>query len=128
MPSNFTSKRNPAYVNLVDESATSIGTEANPVHVIESGGTPPQGFGTLYDGTHAATTTAAPLAATQAISKVLVQNDPASTVNLLVGNATSQSMKVVPGANIEIEVNDLAKVFVKTSSGTATANYLAGGA
>lgn len=81
----------------------------------------------LTDGTKTATTTAAELATTHSISRVLVQNDPASTVNVLVGNATSQSIKLVPGASMEIEIDDISKVFVKSASATATINYIAGG-
>lgn len=81
----------------------------------------------LTDGTKTVTTTPTELAATFQISKVYVQNDPNSTVNVLVGSSTSQSIKLVPGAGMEIEINDLAKVFVKSASATATVNYLAGG-
>ncbi|SFE43707.1 hypothetical protein SAMN04487969_102511 [Paenibacillus algorifonticola] len=81
---------------------------------------------TLLDGAKSQGTTAAALASSTAIKTVLVQSDPGNTVNILVGNATSQSIVLVPGASEKIEVDDLAKVFVKAATGTATVNYHAG--
>ena len=80
-------------------------------------------------GTLVATTTAAPLSTTtNAIQDVLIQNDPVNTVNVLVGNATTQNIKLVPGASASIEIDNVTKIFVKTESGTATVNYMTGGA
>ena len=81
------------------------------------------------NGTLVATTTAAPLSTTtNAIQDVLIQNDPVNTVNVLVGNATTQNIKLVPGASASIEIDNVTKIFVKTESGTATVNYMTGGA
>ena len=81
------------------------------------------------NGTLVATTTAAPLSTTtNAIQDVLIQNDPVNTVNVLVGNATIQNIKLVPGASASIEIDNVTKIFVKTESGTATVNYMTGGA
>lgn len=81
------------------------------------------------NGTLVATTTAAPVSSTyNVIQDILVQNDPASTVNILVGNATEQTIKLVPGASATIEIDNVTKLFVKTESGTATVNYMTGGA
>ena len=79
---------------------------------------------TLYDGTKALTTVAAAIAASQAIREAWVQADPANTVDILVGSATSQSTRLRPGQPVVIPINDLAKIFAKSVTGTATINYL----
>lgn len=79
---------------------------------------------TLYDGTKALTTVAAAIAASQAIREAWVQADPANTVDVLVGSATSQSTRLRPGQPVVIPINDLAKIFAKSVTGTATINYL----
>lgn len=80
---------------------------------------------TLFDGSQATSTTAAALngAVSQAVSEVIVQNRDAA-INLLVGNVTSQSIALVPGAAVVIPVADLASVFVKSASGTPTVAWL----
>lgn len=79
----------------------------------------------LSNGTTALTTTAIPIStSTLVILSVLIQNDPANTVNVLIGTPTAQTIKLVPGASIEIEVDVLNKVYAKTESGTATVNYI----
>lgn len=80
--------------------------------------------GTLSAGTLAATTTAAALAASTAIVEVLVQNDPASAVNVLCGSAGSQTIVLKPGDGLSLHVNNLNVVFCKSASATATVNYL----
>ena len=52
----------------------------------------------LYDGTITATTTAAPLGS-QACNGVLIQSDLDNTVDILIGNATSQHIRILPGAD-----------------------------
>lgn len=79
---------------------------------------------TLYDGTKALTTVAAAIAASQAVREVLIQNDPDNTIDIFVGNATSQSIQLKPGQSIVIPVSNLATVFAKSASGTPTLNYL----
>lgn len=79
------------------------------------------------DGTQSATTTAAglnngtPLSCTE----VLVQNDPDNTVDVFVGNSTSQSVQLRPGESYATLANDVSKVYVKAASGTATVNWQA---
>jgi hypothetical protein len=82
---------------------------------------------TLYAGTLVATSSAAPLAVAQAIVEVLVQSDPENTVDLLVGSEGAQPIQLRPGDALTLPVADLATIYVKTSSGSATANYLARG-
>lgn len=79
---------------------------------------------TLYAGALATSTSAAALAASQAVHEVIVQNDPDNTVDILVGNASAQPIQLKPGWSVTIPVSNLATVFVKSVSGTPTANYL----
>lgn len=125
----FPSKRNPAYVNMVDESGDAIGTVGNPLVTTAGGGGSAQevtvvGSDTLYAGNLSAITTAQPLGASQAISEVLIQNSPTSGENVFVGSATNQPIVLVPGASISIQVDDLAKVYAKAATNTADIGYL----
>jgi len=82
------------------------------------------GSATIYDGTLAATTTAAALGASQAWREVLIQSDPDNTANVFVGNATSQSIKLLPGGSVTIPAANRNLVYAKAASGTQTVNYL----
>lgn len=82
---------------------------------------------TLYDGTLAATTSAAALAASTPVEEVVVVNDPDNSVDILVGNSSSQSNKLGPGDSATVVIDDLNKIYIKTASGTATVTYLARG-
>lgn len=57
--------------------------------------------------------------------EVLVQNDPASTVNLKVGNEFGQYVELTAGESINLPINDANKVHIGTDGGTATVNYIA---
>src|SRR4051812_10441512 len=57
----------------------------------------------LLDGTLTATTAAQALP-TNACVEVTVANDPTSTVDIYVGNATSQSMRLSPGQGVTASV------------------------
>lgn len=59
------------------------------------------------------------------IREVLIQSDAANTTNVLVGNATSQFLKLTPGQAITIPIISLSLVYVKMASGTGIVNYLA---
>lgn len=61
----------------------------------------------------------------QGCSQVLLQNDPDSTINILVGNSTLQPIDLVPGATVTLNVTNLNVIYYKTPSSTATLNYLA---
>lgn len=84
----------------------------------------------FYDGT-ASVTTAEAVALNGGVSlkvvEVLVQADPENTGYLLVGTATSQSMKIVAGFFETIPVTDVALIYVKAASGTQRANWHARG-
>lgn len=82
---------------------------------------------TLTAGTLTTSTTAAALAATLAVTEIMVQNDPDNTIDVFVGNATAQPLQLSPGDSLVLAVNDLAKVYVKSASGTPLVNYLARG-
>jgi hypothetical protein len=88
-------------------------------------GVPVSGSATLYDGSQATSTTAAPLngGTSQAVSEVLVTNRDAA-IAMLVGSATSQSTPLPAGAYVVIPVDDLNKVYVKSASGTPTVSWL----
>ena len=57
--------------------------------------------------------------------EVLVQNDPDNAGNLLVGNSTAQEVTLTPGQSITIPIISLSLIWVKMSTGTGTANWLA---
>lgn len=78
----------------------------------------------LYAGTLATSTIAAAIASSQAVSEVLVQNDPDNTVDLFIGNASAQPIQLKPGDSLSLSVTNLAIVFAKAASGTPTLNYL----
>jgi hypothetical protein len=87
----------------------------------------PQAPATLRDGTTATTADAAvALSSTVALKKgVLVQAKSTNTTVMYVGNATSQNIELFAGDAEFIEVDDLAKVYIKRTAGGAnvTANY-----
>lgn len=78
----------------------------------------------LVAGTKSQDTNAAALGS-GSCSSVLIQNDHASTVNLLVGDASSQPIKIQPGENITIACGNLALVYCKAASDTVTVNHIA---
>jgi hypothetical protein len=82
---------------------------------------------TVLDGTKTTTNdTAVALAASvSAYDKITVQADPDNTVNMLIGNGTSQSIKLGPGQSIDIAIDDPSKIYIKrTSSTNVTANWM----
>lgn len=108
-----------------------------PLHLDDNGdgtysigvvSTPGTGSGdasaTLYAGTLVTSTVAAALAASQAVREVIVQNDPDSAVDILVGSATAQPIQLKPGWSLTILVANLATVYAKSVSGTPVLNYL----
>jgi hypothetical protein len=86
-----------------------------------------QGFRQLLAFSGAATTTAASIQAVGQLCNALVlQNDPGSTNNLIVGGAGGQSIVLEPGGDIEIKAVNTSIVWVKSAAGTANWNALAG--
>ncbi len=81
----------------------------------------------LRSGTLTATTTPQALASRhEHIMEVIVQNDPDSSNAVFVGDTRYQHYQLAAGSNVTVKVNDLSIVYVKTASGTATVNWLAG--
>jgi hypothetical protein len=76
-------------------------------------------------GTLSATTSAALLGSNTQCIAVLVQNDPGSTPNVLVGDSTNQYVALQPGQCITIPCSNVNQVYVKSASSTATVNWLA---
>lgn len=82
--------------------------------------------GTLYVGTKAVTAASAVvLAATQAVSELIVQAKNANTANVLIGNSTDQVIELAAGQSITLPVTDLALVYLDAASGTQNVVYLA---
>lgn len=50
MPANFTSKRNPAYVGLVDNEGNQLGTQGNPIYTVGSVADGSVNTDTIQDG------------------------------------------------------------------------------
>jgi hypothetical protein len=75
-------------------------------------------------GQTSVTTTPGALAATQPCSAVLVQNDPGSANNVLIGDSAHQYVQLKPGQSVSIPCSNLSQVYVATAAGTATANWI----
>jgi len=80
---------------------------------------------TLLDGSKSVTSaTASVLASTTSLKKgVLIEADSANTDYVAVGNATSQTIKLYAGDQEFIEIDDIAKVYVKKNVTNVTVNY-----
>lgn len=97
------------------------------MRLVDAAGLPQPGVipsSVLYAGTLSTSGTAAAIAASQAISEVVIQNDPDNTDDILVGNSTAQTIQIKPGNAIVLPVSNLALVYAKSVSGTPTLNYL----
>jgi hypothetical protein len=78
----------------------------------------------LLDGTLTATTAAQALPTNTCVEATAV-NDPTSTVDIYVGNATSQSMRLQPGQGVTASVVNTNILYVRSVSGTARVNWFA---
>ena len=96
---------------------TSAGVTAKGVAV------DPQVPATLLAGTKTAGAAASALASSTACKKVTLQI-ASDGGNVLVGNATAQPILLFPTQSIVIDIDDLAKVFVKRVTVDTTVNYL----
>jgi len=88
----------------------------------------PQAPATLRQGTKATTSAAAiVLASTVAVKKVNIRAVAANGSNIVyVGNATGQTYPLYALDSITIEIDDLAKIYIKRSGGTdVTVEYIA---
>lgn len=82
------------------------------------------GFALLVAGTNGLTTSAEVLAATDEVNECLIQNDPDNTVDILIGDSSSQVIQLQPGQSIVIPIQDPNTIWLKSVSGTPTANFL----
>lgn len=79
---------------------------------------------TLYDGTQSITVAAALNSGTSlAVTEVIVQADPDNTDSVFIGNATSQSIELLPGAVYAMPISNVNKLYAKAKSGTQTVNW-----
>jgi hypothetical protein len=74
-------------------------------------------------GQQTATTTGAALAS-QSCSAVIVQNDPGSANNVLVGTSANQYLVLKAGQSLMIPCSNVNQVYVKAAAGTATVNWI----
>lgn len=73
-----------------------------------------------------ATTDAAQLSSTNYYcNEVYLENDPSNAVNILWGSSDGQPFKLAPGGSVSIPVQNVALVYVKTASSTATVPWAA---
>lgn len=84
----------------------------------------PQAPATLLSGSKSTSgASAVALAASTACKKVTIQVDDGSP-DVLIGNATDQSVQLVATQSITLDIDDLAKVYIKRVSTDATVNYI----
>lgn len=85
----------------------------------------PGPFGKLIGGTFVVSAPTQLTTVPQSVGSVLVQNDPSSTTNLLVGGVAGQWIVLGPGDSEEIRVSSPTLVYVANATGTPTCNWLA---
>lgn len=71
------------------------------------------------------TTTASQLHASQVCREVLIQSDSSNAGNILVGNVDGQHIILTPGQSITLPIFSLSLIYVKTSTGTGSVNWIA---
>jgi len=81
--------------------------------------TPPSTADIPVAAVKAVTTAAAISASTADVEQVILQNDPASTKNILVGNSSAQPIVLIPGAVIVLPCQRLADIYAKSSDGSS---------
>jgi hypothetical protein len=84
------------------------------------------GSSSLYAGTGSAPLSGANAAAitAQACNAVVVQNDPNSTVDLMVGNSTTVvPLQLTPGQSVTIPVTNTNLVFLRSNDAATAATY-----
>ena len=77
--------------------------------------------GRLYFVTGTLTTAAAALGSSLAdLTELVIQADPNNTADILLGDASSQGWRLIPGAEFACPVRNPALLFGKASTGTVT--------
>ncbi len=78
----------------------------------------------LVAGTNTLSTVAETLRATLVVWECTIQNDPDNTIDIFIGDSSSQPIQVLPGESMTIPIQDAATIFVVAASGTPTINFL----
>ena len=81
----------------------------------------------LLDGTFVTNVIRALPATTRKIRSVLVQADPNNGADIFVGNATSQSVQLIPGGVWRADIDNPVKIYVRPAAGTQRVNWQAVG-
>ncbi|MEO6027705.1 MAG: hypothetical protein ABIR79_12640 [Candidatus Binatia bacterium] len=76
-------------------------------------------------GTKSCATSAAALVASATPVLSVALRNSSSTISVVLGNSTAQDFTLLPGASISFDIADLAKIYCKTTSSTATLEYFA---
>lgn len=75
----------------------------------------------VYFVTGTLTTVAIPLGSSlQDLTELVIQADPDNTVNIVLGDATTQGWKLIPGEWFNIPIRNPALIYGKTTAGSAT--------
>lgn len=81
-----------------------------------------------YAATITATTVAAPIgSALLTLIEIIIQADPDNSVDVLIGNATTQCWKLQPGDTVTWPIKNPALIYAKTASSTAVVNLIGRG-
>ena len=104
MPSNFTSKRNPAYVGIVDDEGKQLGTSANPLVTTGSGGV-------------GVTSTQVTIASGQSLSDAIDVRDKVLTGILIPtgyaeGNMTIQASDTESGTYVDLYDSNATQIMI----------------
>lgn len=100
-----------------------VGANGNPIYTFPVTVT---GSNALLAGSGTAPLSGANAAAiaANACNAVVVQNDPDSTVDLMVGNSTTVvPLQLVPGQSVAVPVNNTSLVFVRSNHAATNATY-----
>lgn len=76
----------------------------------------------MTSGTKLITSVAAALTGT--FNEVVIQNSPASAQNVKIGDTNNQHFTLTPGAAITLDDIELSAIFMATSTGSATVNWI----
>lgn len=71
------------------------------------------------------TSTTAVIGLTGGIVSAVLQNDPDSTQDIYLGDGTNHYVRLEAGKSITVTLEDLTRIYVKTSTSTATLNIFA---
>lgn len=77
----------------------------------------------LVSGTQLITAVAAALDG-DTFGEVVIQNSPSSSQNVKLGGSASQYFTLTPGAAFTLDDVDLSMIFMATSTGSATVNWI----